>query len=372
MVVFGLLVVEVLAFGAIVWARPFEGQRLNILVVYCLGFSKVTTVALSAAFDISFNLQRITTTVIGIVIIVIQGVLAIITLVAIVVGAISSYMSVTRNRDDFRPKKWAGIRGKYFLHLSKAAHDQPRPPTPEPVVEEPKDPYFSVNSVRRMTKIEDEDPDFVAEMAIQDRDPNQIASYMSLNQRSETPTVDPAIAGESAATHTPVRRSRAASMQSTTNLPFGARVHRPSWSSRDFTEWNEERTLTPINMNRYVPDDEPAAESATPTNKGLRTPSRRATIANPKLRAVGSTDSLRVGGNVSAADNIGNVPSPSVRPRSGTFNGSKVSSRNGTPMQSTSNLATSLDVPGERVSRGPLTPAMERDEELFRSFSRGT
>jgi hypothetical protein len=153
--VFGLLVVETLAFAFVVWARPFEGMRLNILVVYCLGFSKVTSVALSAAFDIRFNLERITTTIIGVVIIVIQGILVIITLIAIVVSVISSYMSVSRNREEFRPRKWHGMREKYFNHLDRTVNDLPKEPkvkaAPEPEPEE-KDPYFEVKAMRRLGK----------------------------------------------------------------------------------------------------------------------------------------------------------------------------------------------------------------------------
>ncbi|KAG9876621.1 TRP-domain-containing protein, partial [Aureobasidium melanogenum] len=193
--VFGLLVVEFLFFIFVLWARPFEGQRLNVIVVYLLGFSKVATVALSSAFNIAFNLERITTTVIGIVIIVIQGVLVIVTLIAIAVGAFSSYMSVTRNHDGFRPRRMAGVREKYFKHLDRTATDLPRPPKPEPVEvvpEEPKGPYFSVSQVRRVAKIEDEDPDFVAEMAMLHHEeelgpePTPHASYSALPSRSQT------------------------------------------------------------------------------------------------------------------------------------------------------------------------------------------
>lgn len=214
--VFGLLVVEIIALIVIVTLKPFEGARLNALMVYLLGFSKVSTVALSAAFDVRFNLARITTTVIGVVIIVIQGILTIVLLIAIVIGAISSYMSVTRNNESFRPKKWENIRQKYYAHVDKVAPDLPRPPPPPP--EEPKGPYFNVASVRRHPKIEDEDDEFIGSV----HDP--LGSRVSV---------------------TPVHRSRTArpsrtnSMQSQletsgTGVPFGARVHRASWSTRDF------------------------------------------------------------------------------------------------------------------------------------------
>jgi hypothetical protein len=214
--VFGLLIVEFIALIAIVTLKPFEGARLNALMVYLLGFSKVATVALSAAFDARFNLARIPTTVIGVVIIVIQGILTVVLLIAIVIGAISSYMSLTRNHENFKPRSWAPIRQRYFAHLEKAATDLPTPPPPPP--EEPKGPYFNVGSVRRVTKIEDEDEDFIG---------------------SRTSVARPLTASNTA------RGSRANSIHSPldntfTSVPFGARVHRSSWSTRDFANYHDQ------------------------------------------------------------------------------------------------------------------------------------
>ena len=215
--VFGLLVVEVIAWIFIISMKPFEGARLNALMVYLLGFSKVATLALSAAFDARFNVPRIMATVIGVVIIVIQGILTIVLMVAIVVGAISSYMSLTRNREDFSPKSWAAWRERYFAHLEKAAADRPPPPPPTP--EEPKAPYFNVASVRRIAKIEDEDEE--------NGDP--FGSRLS-------------VAGGATHGSATNRTSRAESMRSNmsySNLPYGARPHRTSWSSRDFNGWHD-------------------------------------------------------------------------------------------------------------------------------------
>ena len=215
--VFGLLVVEIIALFLIMLVKPFEGARLNALMVYLLGFSKVSTVALSAAFDSRFRLERITTTAIGIVVIVIQGILTIILLIAIVVGVISSYMSLTRNREHFKPESWQPLRKKYFAHLEKVAPDVPPPPPPVP--EEPKAPYFSVSAVRRCPKIEDEDEDFKS-------DPNDLI-------------------GSRTSILTPRNRTRTNSMMSQTSqihstLPFGARSHRASWSTRDFMDFQAE------------------------------------------------------------------------------------------------------------------------------------
>ncbi|KAF2097994.1 TRP-domain-containing protein, partial [Rhizodiscina lignyota] len=199
--VFGLLAVEIIAFIAIIYLRPFEGQRLNALVVYCLGFSKVATVALSAAFDVSFNLQRITTTAIGIVIIVIQGILTIVLFIAIVVGAISSWFSVTRNRKDeeFRPRKWLKFRTRYFQHLEYASTGVAPPPKPK--------------KEKKLAKDVQESNDEVPSSAEKTED---------------------AIASNKAAVGS--RRSRALSMTSNlsrSSLPYGARQHRSTWS-RDF------------------------------------------------------------------------------------------------------------------------------------------
>lgn len=334
--VFGLLIVEIVAVGFLIWARPFEGTRLNILVVYCLGFSKVTSVGLSAAFDVKFNLPRIITTVIGVVIIVIQGILTIITLIAIVVGAISSYMSVSRNREEFKPKSWHGLRERYFNHLDRAVNDlppEPKPkPEPKPEPTEPSPPYFEMKGVRRLAKIEDEDREFATEMAGY-QDP--AASHLSLNERSPTPMAMENMPGSGAGT--PVRRSRAASLQSMsgTNLPFGARAHRPSWSQRDLAaSWNRdsynERALSPVDMSHDIPDDEPTGVPSAAKGAHGRTKSRSSTMPSAAMRAQQSVDSLQIGGEPSTRDSIGRVPAPSVRPRAGTY-GSRIGSRSATP-----------------------------------------
>lgn len=224
--VFGLLVVEFIAFVAIIILKPFEGKRLNLLMVYFLGFSKVATVALSSAFDTSFNLARIPATIIGIVIIVIQGTLTILLMMAIILGAISSYMSVTRNRDEFKPRKWAGLRTRYFAHIEQTSSDQPpplpRPASPPPMPSEPIEPYFKVGSVRRQPKIEDDENDVDLEDVTESKT-SLSQGMMGSRQQSRAQSI----------------RSQA----SVSNLPYGARRHRASWSSRDLQQdlCNEER-----------------------------------------------------------------------------------------------------------------------------------
>jgi hypothetical protein len=224
--VFGLLAVESIAFIGIIVLRPFEGQRLNVIVVYLLGFSKVATVALSATLDHRFNLARIPATVVGIVIIVIQGVLTIMVLSAIVLGAISSYMSVMRNRETIRPTRWNPIRIKYFGHMDFKELDIPRladppaEPKPGPMKQPtmPKEPYFVVSSIRRVPKVEDEDAEFLTEIQ-----GDYSMSQLSLSQQYRDGP----------------NRTRAPSLYSQmsfSSLPPNARVHRASWSTYDFPE----------------------------------------------------------------------------------------------------------------------------------------
>lgn len=390
--VFGLLVIEFLAFCFIVWARPFEGRRLNVIVVYCLGFSKVASVALSAAFDIQFNLPRITTTAIGIVLIVIQGILTIITMIAIAVGAISSYMSISRNHEDFRPRKWHGLREKYFDHLDRVVNDVPRPPKAKKEKKKKKTETipeetvvgFEMKGMKRLAKIEDEDKDFTSEMHPAG-DAN--SSYVSLNDRAQTPVnaSEPALAGARSGVATPVRVSRTNSMRSMninmsqSSLPFGARPHRPSWSTRDFSpaeRENPEQAFLPIDMSRDVADDEPVLPPSTSKSGQVRTPSRSSMTPNPAsapntLRPQASHDSLRVGGDVSTRDMIGKVPAPTTRPRAGTHGSLRNSSRRNSDLFPDAPESSQLGSQerqqpqsqrGSRYNAPLMTPAQERDE----------
>lgn len=253
--VFGNLVVEIIAFIALIWINPFEGSRNTALAVYMLGISKVATAGLSVAFLPRYHVARILTTVIGVIIIVIQGFLTIGLLILIILGAISSYMSVMRNRDEFKPRNLQNICTKYFDHLELKAVDLPPPPPPEP--EEPQESYFSVTQVRRAPKIEDED--IVPEMPEMraNRDPN--SSQHSLP-----------MAG----------RSRAASMRSQQSgfgsVPYGARVHRASWSSKDFQNWQQD-DIGRADSTLNTPSRQPSAQH-TANNSSSTAP-----LVHPKM-----------------------------------------------------------------------------------------
>ncbi|KAF4629985.1 hypothetical protein G7Y89_g8157 [Cudoniella acicularis] len=243
--VIGLFIWEFIAFIAIAKINPFEGARNTALAVWMLGISKVATAGISIAFLPQYNVARILTTVLGVVIIVIQGFLVIGLLILIALGAISSYMSLTRNREEFKPHNLDHVRTKYFEHVELKATDLPPPPPPVP--EEPKEPYFNVNTVRRAPKIEDEDVDFVPDMESM---PHPAASTFSLANRNSG------------------ANSMANSMRSHNsfgNIPYGARVHRASWSSREFQNWqNDEihRADSPLNTPSRHPSGHNTANNS--------------------------------------------------------------------------------------------------------------
>lgn len=214
--VFGLFIFEILALLAIVKMKPFEGNRNTAVAVWMLSISKIITTGLSIAFLPDFNLSRIVTTVLGIIIVVVQGFLAMAVLVLIGLGIVSSWMSLSRNREKF-PEPLEQTRVQYFEHIEAAAQDLPPKPK-EQAPEEPIQPYFDVREVRRAPTIEDEEG--------------------GVSGGLEPPSN---VGGSSAAAS--IRRSRAnsaSSRRSVGSFPRGARSHRTSWSSKELAQWDAE------------------------------------------------------------------------------------------------------------------------------------
>jgi hypothetical protein len=368
--VIGLLVIEVVAWGFIIWARPFEGQRLNFIVVWCLSFSKVATLGLSLAFLIQFNVGRIITTAIGIVIIVIQGILVIITLVAILLGAISSYMSVSRNQEDFRPRKWAARREKYFDHLDRVVNDLPAGPKPKkvkkvkvkPVPPPEPVPGFEVRNTRRLTKIEDEDADFTTEM--QSGVDN---SRISLDyDQPRSPTMGASVGRNMGGSSRP---ASIMSVRSQASLPYGARPHRPSWSTRDMPafadrEYNA-RENGSLDMSR--PPIHHEITPPSPTLDQAKNPSRK-----HFRHSLGSSPAAvrpRESFEQAPTRAFENVPMPSSRPRADSS--SRPASRNSYMMHEADDLDREPRPLNKRASWGAnshhrsqsvLEPAREADE----------
>lgn len=214
--VYLLLVYDIVAFFVILTVDPFEGRRNTALAVWMLGISKVLTTALSIAFLPAMNVGRIIATALGIIIIVVQGLLTVSVMILVVLGAISSYMSVTRKDISSNNGELDTIRAHYFSHLENRAADIRTTRAGRKRFKglekecgmnvTPPGHSFTVNSVRRVAKIYDEDDDALA----------------SLDLRN-----------------TPSAKHRPASILSThSSLPRGARAVRASWSSQDLAEWD--------------------------------------------------------------------------------------------------------------------------------------
>ncbi|KFA66109.1 hypothetical protein S40285_04277 [Stachybotrys chlorohalonatus IBT 40285] len=224
--VYGLFVFDVISLIAMMMISPFESNRNTAMAVYMLAISKIITTGLSIAFLPEFGLDRIIATVLAFIIIVTQGFLAVAVLILIVLGMISSWMSLSRNREEFF-KLLDPIRVTYYEHIEARAADLPRQKKRSEEEVEVVQPSFNIKEVRRAPKIEDEDEDMVREMQV----PSPLDADME-----------------------PMRRNRAnsaSSRYSVSSLPRGARAHRASWSSRDFAQWDAEWSRAePARINR--------------------------------------------------------------------------------------------------------------------------
>lgn len=225
--VYGLLILETITLLLFAKLHPFESRRNMALAVWMLGTCKILTTGLSIAFLPTIRANRILATALGMVIIILQGLLVIGVMILVVLGATSSYLSLTRNKDEFSPESLESTRVQYFRHLQNTAADvhlsKEQRKWQNKLQEAEKDippiePSFSVISVRRVSKIEDEDED----------------SFGALEA-----SLDEALATDPNRPCRPMRLSRAnsvSSRMSTHSLPRAARPHRASWSSRDFRD----------------------------------------------------------------------------------------------------------------------------------------
>lgn len=207
--VYCLLVYDVVALFVVLKISPFEGRRNTALAVWMLSICKVLTSALSIAFLPALGLERITATIIGVIIIVIQGLLTIAVMILVILSVMSSYISLTRNREYFNPTERKDTRQRYLEHLEKMEPDIQISKAEKETLGKlkeaemnalPLEPSFTVNSVRRITKIYDEEEDY--------------------NSDIDGP-----------------KTARSNSIVSTHGLPRGARAYRSSWSSQDFVDW---------------------------------------------------------------------------------------------------------------------------------------
>lgn len=238
--IFCSLIVDIIAFIGFLLVKPFEGERLNLLVAYFLGISKIATTILSVTFYAPFNVSRIAATAIGIIIIVIQGVLTIVLVATIVTGLFTSYWSVTRNE---AKESASNIRTK-FLHRVDA--NMPPPKEEQNVKKSPKfisslwkkfsrppqhskhnssgERFFDLGGMRRLGKIDDDNDDLRPGTDGGNSHADLLRNGRGMGNRNSTYST----------LHT------LNSANSYGSLPFGARnIIRSSWSSRDFGSWEQ-------------------------------------------------------------------------------------------------------------------------------------
>ncbi|KAK0633671.1 hypothetical protein B0T14DRAFT_418010 [Immersiella caudata] len=280
--IYGLLIFEICAFSIMIILNPFESARNTALGVWILGISKVTTTGLSIAFLPAFKLDRIIATVIGIVIIIIQGLTVIGLGILVSLSAVSTWMSLTRNQEEMGAEYLEGVRVKYFEAIEEKALDIYRVPKPkknkkgkEKDEEEHRaptlEPKFSVVSFRREPKIEDDDDEDEKD-TLHDLQPAQNGGK---NPDASNP-------------HGVTRVSRTnsvSSQRSVSSLPRGLRAHQATWSSKDgHPDDTPDRPDSSLARRLATAADSPGTVAES---------SRSGTPAGEAVKRTGSRQSLR-------------------------------------------------------------------------------
>lgn len=219
-----LLVYEVVAFLVAVKIDPFGGRRNTVLAVWLLGASKVLTTALSIAFLPSLATDRIAATAVGVIIIAIQGLLVVAVLVLVALRAVSSHLSLSRDKAVIDHKELEAVRRHYFAYIQDKALDDAKPSRVKRERMQrrkeaaPVPPSFTVTSVRRVRKIYDEDED------------------TDLGSSSDS------LVGPPPPPPRPGRGAGGSACLSTHSFPRGGRAYRASWrcSPHFAGEWEED------------------------------------------------------------------------------------------------------------------------------------
>lgn len=215
--VFGLFVTDIIAFILFIKTNPFEGARNTTAAIWLSSVSKIMTTGLSIAFLPTFDLDRMSASVLGIIIVVVQAFLGLAILVLILLGIISSLMSCSRNREEF-PEKIDDLRVRYFEHIEKRSGTLPSKNMDEAIAELQAlaQPYFNPRpapAAARRPRLEDVD-----EIQPVDRSSGTNSPLPSANRRS--------------------RANSGSSRYSVNSLPRSGRAHRASWNSKDLAEWD--------------------------------------------------------------------------------------------------------------------------------------
>lgn len=226
--VFGFFFLELIAASVIITCRPFEGSRNNTLAAWLLSICKVVTAAFSIAFLHDFRVSRSAATVIGIIIVVVQAFVAVAALVLVGLGTFSTWMSLSRNREEF-PEEFSGLRVRWFERMEMCAEDMSRRAREAALAaQEPTEHTFEVSQVRRAPKIEDDEN--VSDLGLGDIE--RSVRFPSGNLESPLRS----------------RANSASSRYSVSSLPKAAKGSRASWTSKEYAQMQAEALSRPESM----------------------------------------------------------------------------------------------------------------------------
>ncbi|KAK4177510.1 putative flavin carrier protein 2 precursor [Triangularia setosa] len=224
--VYGVLALDMANFAITVIIGPFEGARNTAMGVWILNICKILTTSISIAFLPQLNVNRIITTVLGVIIIVIQGFTVIALIILIILSALSSRLSLLRNQEEFTPRWLDLARIRYFEKMQTKAQDRWKLPSGISSKEEdikeptaPPEPHFAVTGVRRGLTVEDEFDDstvYDSQQSLREEGSNRSMAGQPRDRSSQAGSI----------------RSRLSSG----SLPRTGRVSRMSWSSREFVD----------------------------------------------------------------------------------------------------------------------------------------
>ena len=214
--VYGLFTLEILAFVLFAQLNPFESNRNTFIAIWMLPLFKIICTGLTIPLLPQFELSRIAVTVIGFVILILQGFLVVTVLVLVVLGILSSWMSLTRNRENF-PAKLDAIRVKYYEHIERRAKDLPPRQRETAAVSDAGAQSFGVKNIRRESALhEDVEADGFDAETIKNTATNRLSSH-----------------GRS-------RANSGASWHSNNSIPPTGRESRSSWTTNELAEWDAE------------------------------------------------------------------------------------------------------------------------------------
>ncbi|KAK4660587.1 hypothetical protein QC762_120360 [Podospora pseudocomata] len=221
--VYGVLALDIVNLAISAISKPFEGTRNTAMGVWILGLCKILTTGISIAFLPQLKVNRIITTALGVIIIVIQGFTTVALIILIILSALSSRLSLLRNQEEFTPRWLDKVRIRYFEKMQTKAQDRWKPPRGLVSKDDeikgpttPPSPHFSVTGVRRGSKIED---DFDGSTVYN--------SQQSLREKGS----DQSLTEQPRGRHSQAGSAR--SWLSTGSLPRTGRASRMSWSSRE-------------------------------------------------------------------------------------------------------------------------------------------